>query len=281
MMVSRTLLMLISSIVYPQKQVNITGPINWNEMIKISKRHGIEHLLYMALNQVPIDLTPNEKQIKDLEYEYYKIIVRNICILNEANTILCLFEKMNICAMPLKGYNTSSRYPIEFARNMVDFDVLTKPSQYKQINRVMKQNGFYGHIENRKHDQFWGDSKVCIEIHRSLVPIDSRFCNYYKDIWKRSKVEIGKRCIYRMSSEDEYIYTIIHLIEHLKTSGITIRFVLDVFIYNTYVDLDRTYLKKEFNKLKISRFVSILEELSKNGSEELNHVNRISKVLKD
>lgn len=261
-MPDQNLLNIVSSVINRCGEVQLIQPINWEYIIHKARLHGLSHLVYKALEYISEIDKPSTELINELKVDYYRNIQKQIRILADAENILNLFESNKIYVIPMKGYNTKDRYPEEYMRSMGDLDLLTRSKQYKMIHSLLKAKGYDGFIENRKHDQYWGKSKICIEIHRSMVAENSMYSDYYKDIWQRTLKAEGKKYIFKMNAEDEYIFNIVHLIEHLRTSGITIRFILDVYIYITYVELDREYLDNEFRKLKLSKFVSFLENLA-------------------
>ena len=57
-----------------------------------------------------------------------------------------------------------------------------------------------------------------------------------------------------MSLEDEYIYNLIHLVEHFQNGGVGIRFVMDVYIYNRIETIDWEYIEAELAKLGLWEF---------------------------
>jgi hypothetical protein len=56
-----------------------------------------------------------------------------------------------------------------------------------------------------------------------------------------------------MRLEDEFIFNIIHMIEHFKEGGAGIKFIMDIYVYDR-LDMDRSYLEGELGKLGIFEF---------------------------
>lgn len=178
----------------------------------------------------------------------------------EISDLLDEFEKNRIFCMPLKGIRTKEYYPATELRTMGDLDFLYKKDQTLELKEVMKSLGFEYEGEASKHDHYRKNG-LTVEMHRSLVPAESKAYRYFQDSWKRATPE--KEYIYQMSLEDHYIYTLYHLIEHFIRGGIGIRMVLDIYILSNQTQIDHEYIKNELETLGIKKFEENISHLSK------------------
>ena len=172
------------------------------------------------------------------------------------------FEECGLYNLTLKGIHTKSRYPQDYMRSMGDLDILSKAEQTPLIRAAMKALDYTDFEEGRKHDHYHRKPYITVEMHRQLVPASSEFSEYYQDIWQRCQPRPGCAYSYTMSVEDEYIFHIIHLVEHFKGGGVGVRFIMDVYVYETAVSMDREYVSKELEKLGLVEFYRNIVKLA-------------------
>ena len=188
-----------------------------------------------------------------------------------ADELLDTFEQQGVCALAVKGICAKYYYPQYDMRSMGDIDILYQASQQQKVKRVMKQLEYKQSSEGRKHDCYIREPFIAVEMHRELVATDSEYNSYYKEVWNKLKPKDKRKYIYEMSLEDEYIYSLVHLVEHFRSGGIGIRLVMDVYVYNKMEQMNWGYIEKELRQLKIWDFykkISLLAEMWF-GTEEL------------
>lgn len=226
----------------------ISLPID-TDIVTLAKRHQVQTLLYMAT------------QAKHLQKQFNVAIAQSItqeCALDE---LIQYFEKHGLYVMPVKGICAKKRYSDSILRTMGDLDILCKPDQSKAIQLAMQSLGYENHVEGRKHDSYSIPPYVSVEVHRDLVDGDNEFYDYYRNVWERCKQRAGYNCVYEMSLEDEYIFNLVHLVEHFKNGGIGLRFLVDVYVYE-HLDMDRGYISAELAKLDLIRFYHNVRSLT-------------------
>lgn len=246
--------------------------INWEELFSIAIRHNVLNFVYYYVEESGI-----KKQLKDEEYQYlfrtaiYEM-TKSYNQIYAAEELFDTFEKQGVCALAVKGICAKYYYPQYDMRSMGDIDVLYQPSQQQKVKRVMKQLEYKQSAEGRKHDCYIREPFIAVEMHRELVATDSEYNSYYKNVWHKLKRKDNRKYIYEMSLEDEYIYSLVHLVEHFRNGGVGIRFVMDVYVYNKMEQMNWDYIEKELRQLKIWDFykkISLLAEIWF-GTEELS-----------
>ena len=121
----------------------------------------------------------------------------------------------------------------------------------------------YGDFESAlKHDHYTKPPFISLEMHRSLVPAERDTGLYYENIWDRVEPKHGYQYVYEMSKEEQYIFTMVHLAEHFKDGGVGIRFIMDVYVYNQRLKLNKAYINEEFRKLGLLEFAANVEKLA-------------------
>lgn len=229
-------------------------PGQWADLLKLAKRHKVANTLACAIPLLPEQGRPDSETARQLEGILFQQTMVSSNQLFAARELQQAFEEKGLYNLALKGIHTKLRYPQDNMRSMGDLDILCKPEQGPQVRQAMEDLGYGGFEEGRKHDHYSRPPYVAVEMHRQLVSVSSRFDSYCNGIWERCVNLPGCQYSFAMPIEDEYLYTLIHMVEHFKQGGVGIRFVLDVYVYDTRVEMDRERLQRELEKLKLLDF---------------------------
>lgn len=238
--------------------------LDWDWLVRFAKRHSLAHLLYYGVEHLPLAYRPSEKACQIL-YQYAMQELVRSCNQTEAmEEIFDTFEKEELYVLAVKGVCTKQRYAKSEVRSMGDIDILCHESQQDKVRRMLIGLGYEYESEGRKHDHYHRKPYINLEMHRELVATDSEYGMYYEDVWSKAQPREGCRYTYEMGIEDEYIFNLIHLVEHFRNGGVGIRFVMDVYVYNHKEHMDWDYIQTELQKLQLWEFyqkISALAEL--------------------
>ncbi len=261
------LIQIIKYLLHSKEQDSVlpipTEALNWVALFKIADRHSIGSLLYHALPGVPENKRPQEALKNHMRNLAVNAAATDIKQLAEKEVLAREFEEHGLYCMPVKGSDTKNYYPRTEWRTMGDLDILYKPEQHKEVKALLLQLGYTNFESGLKHDHYSKPPFISVEMHRSLVAANTMAENYYQDIWQKAKPKKGYKYIYQMSLEEQYIYTMVHLLEHFKEGGIGIRFVMDIYVFNRQETLDRECVECVFNQLGILEFARNIEALSR------------------
>lgn len=220
-----------------------------NELVSLAKQHQVQNLLYLATKNA------------ELKKKYLISASQSInqeCAIDE---LINCFEINSLDLMLIKGVCTRLRYIDTTMRTMGDIDILINATQSKKVHNMLLELGYENYIEGRKHDTYSKSSFVSLEVHKDLLDGENEYYWYYSDIWKKAIRYKNNQFVYQLSLEDEYIFNIIHLVNHFKNGGIGLRFVVDVYIYEQ-LDFDRTYVEQELKKMHLLEFYKNIKTLS-------------------
>ncbi len=234
----------------------------WKEIFALAKRHDILVFLEYYISKYKTQLNIPKNILEKIENNYKFNIAKSFNQMYAFKQIEEEFEKNNICTLFLKGVNTKKRYPNELLRTMGDIDILYKSHQTNKVKKVLETLGYTDFRQGRMHDSCKKLPYISLELHRTLISGDSEYFNYYKNIWDRCNLKPNCNFVYEMSLELEFIYNIIHLIEHFKAGGVGIRFIIDIYVYNHLPSLNKEYLIQELEKLKILEFYNNISDLA-------------------
>lgn len=247
----KTLLELIKCSVFGETFV---GTVNdWDKVFSLAKKHGVLSTVYPALKDLPLPerLKANADAIigslvaQQANQDYYMQEIENA------------FSGAGIKFIPLKGARTRSVYPSPEMRISSDVDIYIDEADKKLADFVMKDLGLaftkiYDDSANYEKPPY-----ITVELHDKL---DSYvFPDYYRNVWEKAKNTVFTR--YEFSDDDFYIYNLLHVLKHFSCSGTGIRTILDVFLLNTRLRLNRDYVDGELEKLSLKKFERCISEL--------------------
>ena len=263
-----------------------TGEMNTASLYRLSKRHSMSAIIYMALDSAKALDTDSE--LKKLWCEDKDKAIRKSVLLDaELSQLGALLAENKIWYMPLKGSVLKRLYPKLGMREMADCDILFDEKHRETVRRIMQSRGYtcdsYG---KGSHDVYFKPPVCNFEMHISLFRQSQRkaFVEYYKNVEERLIQDADSPYLRRFSDEDFYVYLIAHASKHFDVAGTGVRILMDVFVYNREKGdtLDRAYIKSVLTKLEIAEFEADLFSLSKalfENSEQIQDISLEEKQL--
>ena len=218
----------------------------------LAKKHQIMNLCFngASLSGMDLNTEPMQKLYRGALAEH---------IFHEKQTkalkeLFSVFEENQISYMPLKGSVIKELYKKPELRNMVDADILIKLEEYPKIKEAMVSLGFE-FIKESDNEIVWKkQGLLSVELHKALLPsYVEEFYSFFKDAWAvalKDKTEYR----YKMSNEDEFIYTFVHFAKHYKLGGIGIRPLCDLWVLLNERELDFSLLEEKLQKLSLTEF---------------------------
>ncbi|MBE6117470.1 MAG: hypothetical protein E7188_02845 [Erysipelotrichaceae bacterium] len=192
----------------------------------------------------------------------------------ERKRIVEAFTAHSIRYMLLKGCVLQSYYPRYGMREMIDNDILVDASRMDDIQKIMQDLGY-----EPEQTGLWKSIDVSytkkpffhFEMHTSLFEqdINRSVYEYYEHVWDRLKAD---GCAYRFTDEDFYCYLCAHDSKHYRTTGITLRSAMDIYIFLRRKDkLDLPRIEEELQKTGILSYEQKMRRLAFSlfGGEEM------------
>ena len=159
---------------------------------------------------------------------YKKEVVAQYIRQNEGNTILKAFEANGIDCMPLKGWILQNLYPNPAMRYMCDMDILFKPEQSADVQRVLQSLGYLPTELGGNPEVYQKKPLMNIEMHKAIVRDNT---GHFDTNWERAVAVENCKHTFLMTNEDCYIYMIAHLYKHFIGGGTGVRSVCDVELF--------------------------------------------------
>lgn len=226
--------------------------LDWKFLYRLVNYNTCQTLFFNGINKLPKKYLPPEEIYSDLKQK------NSICIVHDTNQMLELnslfedFEKNQIYFIPLKGYVIKADYPRSYFRLMSDSDILFMEEQIDIVKQVFAKHDFkFTFFDDDNQYHFEKPPYVYIEMHTSLVNHKDEMYDYYCEIWSKAHSKQGYKYFYEMTLEDYYIYMLVHSSKHFRLSGIGLRHLLDMYLFNQKYKnrLDYKYLQEELEKL--------------------------------
>ena len=259
-MVDYQLISIVKSIF--NKDYNKIDIADWKSLAISARSSGLLPCLAYYYQSLPDEKKPSEEITAFFKKNLIKSTVVGTNQLSSVYEMQRIFEKNKIYNLVVKGAKTKTRYPDEVLRSMGDIDILYKPEQHKEFyNLMMNSLGYEDFQEGRKNDTYTKNKIIVVEAHRQLVSTESEYIDYLNTVWERAIPCQNCKYTYEMTIEDEFIYNIIHLVEHFKQGGVGIRFIMDIWVYNN-LDMNREYLKQELENLGLFDFYVTMSQLA-------------------
>lgn len=222
-----------------------------NEAYDFIIKHGIMMTAYDGA--VRCGISASEPAMQKLFKIYIANMFQSEKQMKAVSSVCFAFDENGIDYLPLKGCNIKSLYPKPELRPMGDADILIRKEQYAEVKAVLIELGFE-EGNHYRHQYVWKSKDLCLEIHIMPVQEDyERFYAYYGDGWEKAiKTEANR---YIWSSEDEFIYSVVHFAKHYLSGGIGLRHAADIFVYlRAFPEMDFGYIENELEKLGILEF---------------------------
>ena len=242
-----------------------TETFDWENFFKLAQKNNVIPFIY---NQ----LKPPAKQFGiDQQYMTY---MKNIVIYKSSdqlrmnmrlNQIIDALEAEKIEYYVLKGAILAELYPHPDYRYSCDIDIHIDKSQLEKSMKAFESIGFrYEPDHDSVSDyKFRTPENHVVELHIQLF---SEFYQKHKNIFDNIDIRSEKHVMYqniygreiRTLSQNEFlIYLLCHVTKHFISSGINIRYLMDISIYiNKYRDiLDFKYILNILDRLKIKTCV--------------------------
>lgn len=278
----RYLIHLLYSVIHNMKPSRPPANMDWGMLYKLSYYHKMSTISYYGIDK----LDDGDKPPQDIMTAFYKDYKKGIA--KEAvqhiviEQLLKAFEDNSIDCMPLKGYLIKNIYPKPDMRQMADIDILFKNEQSEQVRGLMLGMGFTEGFKGAKHDAYYKEPFMNIEMHHRLIAENSKNNEYFCRVWDRARLKDGCSFIYELLYEDFLIYMTAHIGRHFANSGTGIRSILDIWLYiQQYKNqMDWRYIQSELEKIELWEFTKNLLGLgeiwfeNREGSELHNELGR-------
>ena len=210
------------------KECSFSEEVDEEKLYNLAKKNEVSNFLINWANTKCKSENIKNKIINDYDAQILRDTNENI----ELDKILNEFEEENINTIVIKGAIMKYIYPQNYMRQMCDIDIMVQENNFKKASEIMTNCGYEKFYNHEKELIFTKKPFGIVELHRKLMSSTDTGYQYFENVWERGINYKTYKNIYKLSLEDTYIYCILHLLIHLKFTGIEIRDILDIYLYN-------------------------------------------------
>lgn len=223
------------------------------EMISVSKKHDILHLLELGLKQ---DVASDSVFKAVYRYEQTKY---------ELNILYEALESAEIPFIPLKGAVMCRHYPEEWMRTSCDIDILVHEQDVqKAVSLLVDKYGYVFHKKGTHDISLFTPNKKHVELHFSLVEdgVAKESSSVLNTVWEAAYP--CENCRYRHAMTDEmfYFYHIAHMAKHIENGGCGIRQFIDLWLLDNIKDADFSKRNELLRQGGLLRFAQVSRRLN-------------------
>ena len=237
-----------------------------DEILKLAGINGVSGIIYTELQKFDDKLKDNENY-KQLEQQFY-VDLMNYNRRNRAKELVSDALKENRIRFGfVKGSILCNFYRDPMLRTMSDIDILIDDGNKGKVHEIMRKLGaVYSHDSSQDDELKYILNKTCIEIHTKLI-CDEMIANdvdYEKYFVNEiNNLNMTDECFGELKPERHVIFMLVHMARHLDYNGCGIRMFMDMHVINEHYknELDMDYIKKELEKLKLSKFSECVFQL--------------------
>lgn len=226
---------------------------NFNNLLELAKIHDILGILAAV----------NRKKNMESNLEYNNIL--ETCFFSSIR-YSAMWDKLyceissalannKIKNIVVKGPIVKKYYPDPDLRTMGDIDLVIHKTDMPKAIKVMESLGFV--CEEGCVDEYKFMRKgLCVELHEDLTSKDfGTGVDYKREMQSLfDYVKNPNEYIQELTDEYHLIYLLLHIAQHLISSGCGVRQIMDIAVTIKNVKIDYDFLWKELDRLKLTDF---------------------------
>jgi len=206
----------------------VSGSLDWELVLQLADRHGLQPLLHSHLNVVCPDAVPHQQR-QQLRVAFQRVSALNILLTHELQKLLGLFADNEVRAVPYKGPALALElYGNVALRQFSDLDILVHPGNVLRARDLLLAEG-YAQLPPLTDDQqavllrtqcnlpFTRDrNRMLVELHWTVSA--PAFARPFEtdDFWSRLlDAKLGTAAIKVPATEDLLLALCIHGSKHL------------------------------------------------------------------
>ena len=186
--------------------------LNWEALLQLANRQQVYNTVLPVLEKAAV-LSPEQLQ----RWNDYRLteLQRTLYVNSQRQAVCADLEAQNIRYMFLKGLVLRALYPQTMMRQMSDNDILFDPDRRGDLAKIMRVHQFTLTVATDKSDDYYKEPNCLIEFHRELFNhADLQTAFPAALVWQHAVPDPDHPCCYRMSPEDNYLFTLGHMYKH-------------------------------------------------------------------
>ncbi|MBH8562241.1 nucleotidyltransferase family protein [Nostoc sp. CENA67] len=184
--------------------------INWTDLMQTAALQGVIPLLYQTLNTTCPEDVP-KTILAQLRSQFHANALRNLLLTQELLTLLALFNKYDICAIPFKGPVLAvEAYGNLALRQFGDLDILVRKQDYTKAKELLITQG-YCMLHDSQHEAKYLQAQLChsqrqvsVDLHYGIPPweLELETAGFWENL---QPVSLTSTTILTLSPEDHLL----------------------------------------------------------------------------
>ena len=257
-----TVLNLLSSAMF-QNPFCADSEVDWKAVFDECKAQSVISLAFSALqkNVVPQKINAHWKALVNENLAVNSKISYAHTMLNE------LLNQAKIPYVILKGCASAEYYDDPLLRTMGDVDFLVNEKEIKQVDKLLKNQGFIFNNSFHEIERAYEKDGVILELHWSITGIPGGKTgelleSFFKDIFEKSELKLFDLAEYYSPSPFHHgLVMLLHVARHMITGGIGLRHFCDWAVFVDKVGKDYVPLfEDKLKQVGLWRFAQIMTQ---------------------
>lgn len=236
-----------------ETEAQLPPDLDWDALLQLADRQQVYTTVLPVLQKANV-LPPAQLQ----RWNDYRMteLQRTLYVNSQRQAVCADLEAQGIHYMFLKGLVLREFYPQTMMRQMSDNDILFDPARREDLSKIMRAHQFTLTVATEKSDDYYKEPNCLIEFHRELFNhVDLQAAFPAKLVWAHAVADPAHPCCYRISPEDNYLFTLGHMYKHYIMEGCGVRFLCDLYVLQQkQPPLDEDYVHKMVDRMGIADF---------------------------
>lgn len=234
---SHILIKLLSAAISGKSPDFLTSCPDWDFIYEEAKAHQVHTLLFPLLEELPKHLKPSPSLLESWKCDALREAALQLLHIEQMEKVLLCLHEDSIPVIALKGLFLRSYYPYPELRTMGDADLLIHKGDFKKAHRVLASLGYKKGKSAERHTTYSLAGYPDIELHEILT--DNReienLNHFTFQVWENAVPGLlGHAPILCLSTKDQLMHQLFHIIHHVLLSGVGIRQLCDLTLFATY-----------------------------------------------
>ena len=197
----------------------------------------------------------NEKAQAILRYEMIKADIEEIC---------ACFEQNEIDYILLKGAVIRDYYPEPWMRTSCDIDILVKEDYLdKAVKALVDEHQYKTDGKKTYHDiSLFSPFGMHLELHHNIKEGQPKYDVLLSQVWDYANSVEGQKYRYAQSNEFLMFHLMAHMAYHFINGGCGLRSVIDLWILEQHLSIDRESLEKILKQAELYEFYRVVNSLA-------------------
>lgn len=233
------------------------------DIVEAGFRQDMAPLTFCAVKDIPA--AKEASRYTEWQRRFLDDMMRSEIQLAESGKLIRHLCEHGVQILPLKGVEIKKLYPSPVLRVMSDVDLLYSGVSSKELSGLMKDAGYTQmSVDTGAHDVYYKKPCMNIELHRQLVTDGSPYAACLEGVTANRIPDEDIPNLYHYRPEDLFIHVIAHAAKHLKSSGLGVRPLCDIYMLNQkYSDVwDRKYIQSSLQKSGLDTFAERLSGIA-------------------